>query len=178
MIRKLSVHELNRKPAAEVRFAEKMPVVVMLENIRSAMNVGSVFRTADAFSAESVYLCGYTAIPPHREILKTALGATETVRWHHFKSAGEAARRLKHKGFRIIAVEQAEGSKSLEKIEISHHPVVLIFGNEISGISEELLQHCDAAVEIPQSGMKHSLNVAVCAGIVLWEYYKQYRQSK
>ena len=162
--------ELPRKNRAEFQQAEKLPVILMLENIRSMHNVGSVFRTADAFLAESIYLCGYTPRPPHRDIHKTALGATETVEWVYSERAEEAARKLKSAGYRIVGVEQVAGSVPLQQFRLAgEEKMVLIFGNEVEGVSEELLALCDECIEIPQFGMKHSLNVSVAAGMVLWE---------
>ena len=162
--------ELPRKSRAEFQNANKLPVVLLMENIRSMHNVGSVFRTADAFLAEQIYLCGYTPKPPHRDIHKTALGATETVSWVYAESAGEAVTDLKSAGYRIVAVEQVAGSIPLQEFRFGQEEkMVLVFGNEVEGVSEDLLSRCDACIEIPQFGMKHSLNVSVAAGMVLWE---------
>lgn len=147
-----------------------MPIVVVLDNIRSMHNVGSVFRTCDAFLVECLFLCGYTAQPPHRDINKTALGATETVNWKYFYSAMDAAQKLKEEGYSIWGVEQVESSCKLNELVLEKgEKVALIFGNEVEGISNEVLPFCDGFIEIPQVGMKHSLNVSVAAGIVLWE---------
>ena len=162
--------ELPRKNKIEFQQADKMPVVLLLENIRSMHNVGSVFRTADAFLAEAIYLCGYTPRPPHRDIHKTALGATETVEWKYMDDASEAVKVLKNEGYQIVGVEQVAGSISLHSFTLqTGEKMVLIFGNEVDGVSEEVLEYCDACIEIPQFGMKHSLNVSVVAGMVLWE---------
>jgi 23S rRNA (guanosine2251-2'-O)-methyltransferase len=162
--------ELPRKSKTEFQMVEKLPVVLLMENIRSMHNIGSVFRTADAFLAEAIYLCGYTPRPPHRDIHKTALGATETVAWKYAESASEAVLMLKREGYRIVAVEQVEGSIPLQDFSFREAgKIVLIFGNEVQGVSESLLELCDAGIEIPQFGMKHSLNVSVAAGMVLWE---------
>jgi 23S rRNA (guanosine2251-2'-O)-methyltransferase len=169
-MRKLRMDELPRKTASEFKTAEKLPVIILMENIRSMHNVGSVFRTADAFLAESIYLCGYTQQPPHRDIHKTALGATETVSWMYQKSALEAVQYLKSEGYRTVGVEQVAESIPLNNFNWVHNQkLVLIFGNEVEGVSDEVLAICDACLEIPQFGMKHSLNVSVAAGIVLWE---------
>jgi 23S rRNA (guanosine2251-2'-O)-methyltransferase len=169
-MRKLRMDELPRKSTAEFRIAEKLPVVLLLENIRSMHNVGSVFRTADAFLAEAIYLCGYTPRPPHRDIHKTALGATETVAWKHLEKTVDAIKLLKKEDYRILAVEQASGSVPLQRFKLlSGDKIALIFGNEVLGVSEEVLEYCDGCIEIPQFGMKHSLNVSVAAGMVLWE---------
>jgi 23S rRNA (guanosine2251-2'-O)-methyltransferase len=162
--------ELPRKTKNEFQQAEKLPILLMLENIRSMHNVGSVFRTADAFLAEGIYLCGYTPRPPHRDIHKTALGATETVNWFYSETALEALKNLKTKGYQLVAVEQVLGSTPLQRFSLpAGEKIVLIFGNEVEGVSAEVLAICDTCLEIPQFGMKHSLNVSVAAGMVLWE---------
>ena len=161
--------ELNRKSVEEFRESEKIPVVVVLENIRSAYNVGSVFRTADAFLLEAIYICGYTATPPHKEIRKTALGADETVQFKKFTNATEAIEDLRSDGYKIYAVEQAKGSTLLHQLRIDTHKVAVVFGNEVTGVEQTTILNCDGCVEIPQLGMKHSLNVATAAGVVLWE---------
>ena len=160
--------ELGRKSVEEFKLSQKIPLVVVLENVRSAYNVGSVFRTADAFLIEAIYLTGYTAKPPHKEIKKTALGAEETVQWKHFTSAGGAIEELKLNGFKVFAIEQVLNSISLEKISVTDK-TALIFGNEVSGIEQSTIALCDGCIEIPQLGMKHSLNIATAAGVVLWE---------
>ena len=169
-MRKLSMEELNRKSVEEFRQSEKMPVVAVLENVRSAYNVGSVFRTADAFLLEAVYLCGYTAFPPHKEIRKTALGAEETVSWKHFKKVDEALEELKTLGYKIYAVEQVENSKKLNEVKMGEgEKIAVVFGNEVTGVEQTTIEKCEGCIEIPQAGMKHSLNIAVAAGVVLWE---------
>jgi tRNA G18 (ribose-2'-O)-methylase SpoU len=169
-MRKLSMDELQRLSVNEFRRSEKIPVVVVLDNIRSMHNVGSVFRTADAFLLRGIYLCGYTPQPPHRDIHKTALGATETVEWEYFPTAAEAVRSLKEAGIAVYAVEQTEGSVSLQDFCSRQTGAMgVVFGNEVSGVSSEALALCDGAIEIPQWGMKHSLNISIAAGIVLWE---------
>jgi 23S rRNA (guanosine2251-2'-O)-methyltransferase len=169
-MRKLGMDELNRKSVNEFRESEKCPFVVVLDNIRSMHNVGSVFRTGDAFLIRAIYLCGYTPRPPHRDIHKTALGATETVAWEYFPSAASAVSALKENGYTVLAVEQVEGSMPLQSLTVQHSgPLAVVFGNEVDGVNEEVLALCDGSVEIPQFGMKHSLNVSVAAGIVLWE---------
>jgi 23S rRNA (guanosine2251-2'-O)-methyltransferase len=174
-MRKLRMDELPRKNKDEIRNALKLPVILLLENIRSMHNVGSVFRTADAFLAESIWLCGYTPQPPHRDIHKTALGATDTVAWTYANSALEAVKTLKTSGYRIVGVEQVEGSIPLQQfVAGSDEKLVLVFGNEVGGISEAVLADCDSCVEIPQFGMKHSLNVSVAAGMVLWELVRSF----
>jgi tRNA G18 (ribose-2'-O)-methylase SpoU len=169
-MRKLGMDELHRLSVNEFRQSEKMPVVVVLDNIRSMHNVGSVFRTADAFLLRGIYLCGYTPQPPHRDIHKTALGAEETVEWHYFPTAAEAVRSLKAEGVAVYAVEQTDRSVSLPEFSSQHRgPVAIVFGNEVSGVGEAALALCDGSIEIPQWGMKHSLNISIAAGIVLWE---------
>lgn len=170
MMRKLRMDELPRKTTTEIRKAEKLPVVLLLENIRSMHNVGSVFRTADAFLAQAIYLCGYTPCPPHRDIHKTALGATETVVWKYFENTADAVISLRTEGYQILAVEQVSESVPLHRFTLkTGEKIALIFGNEVQGVSEEILEFCDGCIEIPQFGMKHSLNVSVAAGMVLWE---------
>ena len=171
-MRKLSMEDLNRKSAEEFKKASKLPVVVVLDNVRSMNNVGSVFRTADAFLLEAIYLCGVTAKPPHREIQKTALGATETVNWKHFETTMEAVSHLKNEGYKVYAVEQADKSIMLDKFIPASGNIALVFGNEITGVEQTVIDVCDACIEIPQFGTKHSLNLAVSAGIVIWEITK------
>jgi 23S rRNA (guanosine2251-2'-O)-methyltransferase len=162
--------ELPRKNKSEFQEAEKLPVILLLENIRSMHNVGGIFRTADAFLAEAIYLCGYTPRPPHRDIHKTALGATDTVKWKYTEHPVDAVKSLKSAGYKIVGVEQVAASTPLQQFKLeSGEKMVLIFGNEVEGVSEEVLTFCDGCVEIPQFGMKHSLNVSVAAGMVLWE---------
>jgi tRNA G18 (ribose-2'-O)-methylase SpoU len=162
--------ELRRKTVDEFRGAEKIPIMVVLDNIRSMHNVGSVFRTADAFLLQGIFLCGYTPQPPHRDIHKTALGATETVDWNYFSTTLEAVQALREAGFAIYAVEQVENSIPLQEFSSKlSSPLAVVFGNEVSGVGEEVLKLCDGSIEIPQMGMKHSLNISVAAGIVLWE---------
>ena len=155
--------------------AGKLPVVVLLDNIRSGLNVGAIFRTCDAFAVESIYLCGITVQPPHVEIMKTALGATDSVKWSYGESTLQALGELKLKGYSLLAIEQTDKSVSLADVELmAEQPMVFVFGNEMRGISEEVLAVCDGSIEIPQSGIKHSLNVATSAGIVLWECYRRF----
>ena len=167
------MEELNRKSVTGFKQADKFPIVVVLDNIRSMHNVGSVFRTADAFLLEAIYLCGYTPQPPHRDINKTALGATETVTWKYFSNTKEAVVQLKEAGYKVYAVEQVEKSIMLDKFSINEiEKIAIVFGNEVSGVEEDVLKLCDGFVEIPQLGMKHSLNISVAAGIVLWEFVR------
>jgi 23S rRNA (guanosine2251-2'-O)-methyltransferase len=179
LMHKLSMDELNRKSVDEFRRSEKIPVIVVLENIRSAYNVGSVFRTADAFLLEAIYICGYTCRPPHKEIRKTALGAEESVRWEYFPGSGAAIEALRASGYRVFAVEQAHGSKMLNQfISTPGEKIAVVFGNEVTGVEEETIRSADGCIEIPQFGMKHSLNIATAAGVVLWELVrKQFEPS-
>jgi tRNA G18 (ribose-2'-O)-methylase SpoU len=165
--------ELGRKSVEEFKQAQKAPVIAVLDNIRSMHNVGSVFRTADAFLIEAIFLCGYTPQPPHRDINKTALGATDTVDWIFFPTTADAVRELKTKAYKVYAIEQTKGSISLEKFTPGEgEKIAVVFGNEVEGVSDDVLQIVDGSIEIPQSGMKHSLNISVAAGIVLWEISK------
>jgi tRNA G18 (ribose-2'-O)-methylase SpoU len=170
-MRKLSMDELNRLSKEEYEMAEKLPIIIVLDNIRSLSNVGAFFRTADAFRIGALYLCGITACPPHREIHKTALGADETVKWRYFETTEAACRALKAEGYRIYAVEQVEGSIALQDFEFGTH-TAYILGNEVEGVSEEALPFCEGAIELPQEGTKHSINVSVCAGIVMWKLFE------
>ena len=176
-MRKLLNRELERKTVEEFRKSDKAPFVIVLDNVRSQSNVGSIFRTADAFVTEAIYLCGITATPPHREIQKTALGATESVAWRYFPQTIDAVNCLKEEGYKIIGIEQAEGSVSLNKFRIeAGNRYALIFGHEINGVGQEVLNNCDSCIEIPQFGTKHSFNIAISVGIVLWEVNKQIPQ--
>lgn len=171
-MRKLTIEELHRLTKEEYKATAKLPVVVVLDNIRSLSNVGAVFRSADAFRIKEVFLCGITACPPHREIHKTALGADETVPWRYFSTTAEACRELKARGYRLFAVEQVEGSVMLQDFEAKPE-LAVILGNEVEGVSDEALPFCDGAIEIPQEGTKHSLNVSVCSGIIMWDLFRQ-----
>jgi len=167
---KLSMDALNRMTPDEFRRSEKTPVIAVLENVRSAYNVGSVFRTADAFLLEAVYITGYTAVPPHKEIKKTALGAEETVDFKYFKHSADAVAELKERGYKVYAAEQVVNSIELQLADFdSAEKIAVIFGNEVSGVEAATIQLCDGCIEIPQFGTKHSLNIATAAGVVLWE---------
>ncbi len=166
-MRKLKLEELGRPSLAAFRRSPKRPIVLLLDNIRSGLNVGSIFRTADAFAIDQIILCGITAQPPHREVLKSAIGATESVVWDYRPSAADAILNLKEEGYKIWGVEQTDQSKPLHTLRWGEIPCVLVFGNEVHGLSDDTLPLLDQAIEIPQFGSKHSLNVAVCAGIVL-----------
>ncbi len=173
-MRKLKLEELNRVSVSEFKKQDKIPLVVVMENIRSLNNIGTIFRTCDAFNIESVYLVGITARPPHREIQKTALGATESVDWQYFQTSEQAISILKSKGFTILSVEQVEGSTSIADInKINCNKIALVLGNEISGVDQLTINSSYACLEIPQYGTKHSLNVAVCAGIIIWECFNK-----
>jgi tRNA G18 (ribose-2'-O)-methylase SpoU len=173
-MRKLLNRELGRKSIEEYRNSEKSSIVIVLDNVRSQSNVGSVFRTADAFLTKKIYLCGITAKPPHRDIQKTALGATESVEWSHHESTLDVVRQLKAEGYKIIGIEQAEGSVALQNIKTEKgEKYALIFGHEVNGVDQNVIDLCDMCVEIPQFGIKHSFNIAVSAGIVLWEMNKK-----
>ena len=171
-MRKLSMDELNRISKEDFEQADKTPIIIVLDNIRSLSNVGAFFRTADAFRIKELLLCGITACPPHREIHKTALGADETVRWRYFDTTKAACQALKAENYRIFAVEQVEGSTLLQNFIFEPH-TAYVLGNEVEGVSEEVLPFCEGAIELPQEGTKHSLNVSVCAGIVMWKAFEQ-----
>lgn len=172
MNKKLKNEELNRLSNEEFKSAQKHKIVIVLDNIRSLNNVGSVFRTADAFLIEEIFLCGHTGTPPNKEIEKTALGATSTVIWRFFKTTLEAAEHLKQNNYKVCAVEQACGSISLNNFVWNNEALALIFGNEVYGVEQEVINICDKIIEIPQGGTKHSLNIAVSTGIVLWQIIK------
>jgi 23S rRNA (guanosine2251-2'-O)-methyltransferase len=170
---KLSMEELGRKTIEEFKEAQKTPIIAVLENIRSAYNVGSVFRTADAFLLEAIYLTGYTCQPPHKEIKKTALGAEDSVTWQHFNTAKEAIENLQQQGYTIYAIEQALNSIKLHQTNFTTtQKIAVIFGNEVTGVEQSTIELCNGCIEIPQLGMKHSLNIATAAGVVLWELTK------
>jgi 23S rRNA (guanosine2251-2'-O)-methyltransferase len=172
MFTKKSMDELERISASEMQSSDKHPVIVILDDVRSMHNVGSTFRTCDAFAANALYLCGYTPTPPHRDIHKTALGATETVNWKHFATTVDAVTIAKEQGYKIYAVEQAHNSIPLNQFN-SKEPIALVFGNEVTGVSDEVLKLVDGCIEIPQWGSKHSLNISVTVGVVLWELVKK-----
>ncbi|AMR32171.1 RNA methyltransferase [Mucilaginibacter sp. PAMC 26640] len=171
-MRKLKLDELNRASIEDFKEQDKLPVVVVLDNVRSMHNIGSIFRTSDGFAADAVYLCGITAQPPHREIEKTALGATQSVNWEYFASTLDAIAKLRDNGYKIIAIEQAENSTMLNEFTPSpDEKYALIFGNEVNGVSDEAMELIDTCIEIPQFGTKHSFNIVVSAGIVLWDFF-------
>lgn len=172
--RKLKITELNRISAEEFKKANKLPLVVILDNVRSLHNIGSVFRTSDAFRVECIYLCGITATPPHPEMHKTALGAEFTVDWKYVNNAVEAVDNLRQEGYIVFSIEQAENSIMLENIQLEQGKrYAVVLGNEVKGVQQEVIDHSDGCIEIPQYGTKHSLNVSVTAGIVIWDLFKQ-----
>jgi 23S rRNA (guanosine2251-2'-O)-methyltransferase len=169
-MQKLSMDELGRKSVEEFKQAEKNPVLVILDNIRSVYNVGSIFRTADAFLIEGICICGYSPTPDHKQMAKTALGATDTVDWIHYPNTVDAVNELKQKGYTVFAIEQAVGSTSLEKFNANNYAkIAVVMGNEVEGVQQEVIDACNGCIEIPQLGMKHSLNVATAAGVILWK---------
>lgn len=174
-MQKLSLTELNRITVDEFKEANKIPLVIVLDNIRSQHNTGSVFRTSDAFRVKKIYLCGITATPPNREIQKSALGATESVEWEYQESTLETIKKLKSEGFTIVAAEQATGSILPHQLDTSAaNKYALIFGNEVHGVDDEVMHYCELCIEIPQYGTKHSLNVSVSAGILIWEFFNKF----
>lgn len=175
-MRKLKITELNRISVEEFKEAEKTPLCVVLDDVRSLHNIGSVFRTSDAFRVSRIYLCGITAQPPHPEIHKTALGAEHTIEWKYIKDIVEAVEELKTEGYKVYAVEQTENSIMLNDFTpVKEDKYAVIFGNEVKGVNQEAINHCEGCIEIPQYGTKHSLNVSVTAGIVIWDLFNKYR---
>jgi tRNA G18 (ribose-2'-O)-methylase SpoU len=174
-MRKLRNDELGRVSKETFKTIRKMPVIVVLDNLRSHLNVGSIFRSCDAFPVEALYLCGITGAPPHRDIQKTALGATETVSWRHFHRSSDAIDELKQQGYKIVSIEQVEGAWPLQHIhQLLSFRLALVLGNEVEGVHQNIVLQSDYCIEIPQHGSKHSLNVAVSAGVVLWEIAKHF----
>ena len=171
-MRKLSMDELGRMSVADFKIAPKKPIVVVMDQIRSMHNVGSVFRTADAFLINGICLCGFTPQPPHRDIHKTALGATESVDWMYYEQTTDAVIALKNQGYKVYAIEQTEGSIPLNQFEKTEAPIAFVFGNEVDGVDQSVIALCDGVIEIPQWGMKHSLNISVAAAVVLWEFVR------
>ena len=174
---------MNRLTVEEFKASEKVPLIVVLDDVRSLYNVGSVFRTGDAFRIEAIYLCGITATPPHNEIHKTALGAEDSVDWRYFNTADEAVEELQRNGYFVYAVEQAEGSTKLQslsntKLPSPITPFAIVLGNEVKGVHQSVVDLCDDCLEIPQYGTKHSMNVSVTAGIVIWEFAKLLRNNE
>jgi tRNA G18 (ribose-2'-O)-methylase SpoU len=175
-MRKTKNEELGRLSIDEYKQVEKTPIAIILDNVRSLNNIGSVFRSGDGFCIEQIYLCGITATPPNKDIHKTALGATESVEWHYEADTLNAIIKLKNDGYTIIAIEQAEGSISLENFNTNNtEKYALVFGHEVKGVDQQVVDACDYCIEIPQFGTKHSFNISVSVGIVLWEFFKQLR---
>lgn len=178
-MRKLKITELNRLTTEEFKSRKKTPLIVVLDNVRSLHNVGSVFRTSDAYLVEAVCLCGITSTPPHAEIHKSALGAENSVDWVYFEDTLEAIKELKTKGFEVLAIEQAEGSTMLNQLEINPAgKYAVVLGNEVKGVQQAVVDACDGCIEIPQYGTKHSLNVSVTAGIIIWEFASKLFNNK
>ena len=173
MNRKLKLDELNRVSVQEFKNQKKLPIIVVLDNIRSLNNIGSFFRTSDAFNIEAIYLCGISAQPPHREIQKTALGATESVEWRYFETTEQALGKLKEKEFLIYAIEQTESSIYLQEFTYNLEKIALVFGNEVDGVGQNVINLSKSSIEIPQFGTKHSLNVSISFGVVLWHLVSQ-----
>lgn len=175
MNKKLKLWELDRVSEEQFKEQEKFPLIVILDDIRSLSNIGTFFRTSDAFNVEKIYLCGITATPPHREILKTALGAQDTVVWEHRENIVELVKELQSQQVHVAAIEQTEETVMLQDIhQLKAEKFALVFGNEVNGVNQEVINLADSVIEIPQFGTKHSLNVSVCAGVVLWEFAKRY----
>ena len=177
-MKKLKTDELNRPTLTEFKNQEKLSIIIVLDNIRSLNNVGSIFRTADAFSIQSIYLCGITGTPPHKEIHKSALGSTESVHWHYYEKTTDAIQSLKDNGYTVYALEQTDAGMSLENFKTPALPLAFVFGNEVEGVADEVLQLVDGAIEIPQFGTKHSFNVSVSAGILLWDVVQKIKKSR
>ncbi|MGB6151655.1 MAG: RNA methyltransferase [Pricia sp.] len=178
-MRKLKNEELERLDVDGFKQARKTPMVLVLDNIRSLNNIGSVFRTADAFLVEKIFLCGITATPPHKDIRKTALGATESVAWEHSESTVQLLPRLKAEGYIVLAVEQAENAQLLQEFNVAPtKKYALIFGNEVKGVSQEVVSACNGVLEIPQFGTKHSLNISVSVGVIVWDFWAKLQASR
>ncbi len=175
-MRKLQLEELERISIGEFKESAKIPLTIILDDVRSLNNIGSVFRTADAFRIEMIHLCGITACPPHRDIHKTALGATESVSWKYYKDITESVDELKNNGYFICGIEQTSDSISIDEFDKSDiERIAVIFGNEVNGINDKILEKLDICIDIPQYGTKHSLNISVCAGIVLWDLFNKFK---
>lgn len=177
-MRKLRNDELGRLQVSEFKSVPKIPITIILDNIRSLMNVGSVFRTSDAFIVKEIILCGITATPPHREIQKTALGATDSVEWIYEEDTLEVVKTLQQKDVKVYAIEQADESVMLDEFDFDYNQeIAFVFGNEVKGVRQDVVEAADACIEIPQFGTKHSLNISISAGIVIWEAFQQYQKS-
>ncbi len=175
--RKLKNSELDRISSQEFKDTEKIPLIIVLDNIRSLNNIGSVFRSADAFLVEKIYLCGITATPPHKDIQKTALGATDSVDWEYAESALEVVQQLKSAEVSVMAIEQTENALTLLEFEPREGKYAFVFGNEVKGVQQEVVSACDGVIEIPQFGTKHSLNISVSAGVMIWDYFSKIKKS-
>ncbi len=174
VMRKLRNDELDRLNVEEFKNKKKTPLVIVLDNVRSMHNIGSIFRTSDAFLVEKIYLCGITAIPPKKDIHKTALGSTDSVEWVYYKETLQAIQELKIKGYRLVAIEQTENSILLQNFNpVSDQHYAVVFGHEVRGVKQEIVNQCDFTIEIPQFGTKHSLNISVCAGIIIWNFFQK-----
>jgi len=175
LVRKLKNIELSRISVSEFKSIAKTPVIIVLDNVRSLHNIGSIFRTADAFVMEGIFLCGISACPPNPEIHKTALGSTESVHWQYFSDSMEAVKKLRGDGYTIVGIEQVEGSSSLEKMKFNKDlRYAFVLGNEVKGVDQTIINFCDFCIEIPQLGTKHSLNVSISGGVIMWEFFKQF----
>ena len=172
-MKKLKNKDLQRINIEEFKSANKTPITIVLDNVRSALNVGSVFRTSDAFLIENIILCGITATPPNKEIRKAALGASDSVNWEFQQNTIDAATNLKNNGYHIMGIEQADKSSKLNDFTLANKPIAIVMGNEVKGVSQEVINICDEVIEIPQFGTKHSLNISVTTGIVIWELWKK-----
>jgi tRNA G18 (ribose-2'-O)-methylase SpoU len=172
-MKKLKNKDLQRISVEEFKSAKKTPITIVLDNVRSALNVGSVFRTSDAFLIENIILCGITAQPPNKDIRKAALGATDSVNWSFEKNTIDAVSKLKEDGYHIMGIEQADKSSKLNDFTLPNKPIAIIMGNEVKGVSQEVIDICDEVMEIPQFGTKHSLNISVTTGIVIWELWRR-----
>ena len=170
-MKKLKNKDLQRINIQEFKSAEKTPITIVLDNVRSALNVGSVFRTSDAFLIENIILCGITATPPNKEIRKAALGASDSVNWEFEKNTVDAVLKLKNEGYHIMGIEQADKSSKLNDFTLANKPIAIVMGNEVKGVSQEVIDICNEVMEIPQFGTKHSLNISVATGIIVWDYF-------
>ena len=172
-MKKLKNKDLQRINIEEFKIAKKTPITIILDNVRSALNVGSVFRTSDAFLIENIILCGITATPPNKEIRKAALGSTDSVNWKYVKNTNDAVQQLIKEGYYVVGIEQVDKSTQLNEFELPKKPIAIIMGNEVNGVAQEVINECNTVIEIPQFGTKHSLNISVTTGIVIWELWKK-----
>jgi len=172
-MKKLKNKDLQRISIEEFKVVKKTPITIVLDNVRSALNVGSVFRTSDAFLIEKIILCGITACPPNKEIRKAALGSTESVEWEYVKDTIDAVQQLIKEGYHVVGIEQADKSTQLNEFELTKRPIAIIMGNEVNGVDQQAIELCNEVIEIPQFGTKHSLNIAVTTGIVIWDLWRK-----